>query len=189
MIECSPIAYNTGNPSSIKKAYKTAMGATIVLAVAVSPITFCNANTTETNDTQRLERVCISHTAYESDGEIKMCFDARKEENKQILNEISMLDENWNGYGGASFSEKKIEFFRKLIDQLDSQPVISPTGRSSLYLEYSEGEDTLGFEVFTDKMNMAFVSADRATFSETYKDKFGETINKQVKHYYGHRLH
>lgn len=189
MIECLPTAYNTGNSSAIKKVCKTAASASIAVVVAVSPISFCNANATETNNIQTIESACISRTVYESEGGIKMCFDARKEENKRILNEISTLGENWNGYGGASFSEEKIEFFRNLIEQLDSQPVISPTGRGSLYLEYSKEKNALGFEVFTNKMNMAFVSSDGKIFSETYEDKFGETINKQVKYYYGHKLH
>lgn len=132
------------------------------------------------SDSYRME----SQIGYESEGFLCMHADGKKYSNIKILKQISKLEKDWNGYGGGAFSKGSISFFNQLIDSLNVQPMISPTGRNSLYMEYNDGKGMLGFEVFEDRIDMAFISDDGETFTRTITDNFCNEINEIVEKYY-----
>lgn len=55
----------------------------------------------------------------------------------KALEEISKLKENWNGYGAEPISEKLIFRSSRLIDMLQTYPLISPTACDSIHFELS----------------------------------------------------
>ena len=121
---------------------------------------------------------------YESERFLHMHADGKRKSNKELLIQISKLGEDWNGYGSTPFSSESISFFEQLIDNLNIQPIISPTGRDSLYLEYSDGKGMLGFEAFENKIEMAFISDEGTTFTKSIEKNFFEEMNKIVDKYY-----
>ncbi|MCD8022174.1 MAG: hypothetical protein LUF30_04120 [Lachnospiraceae bacterium] len=68
------------------------------------------------------------------------------------LEDIQKLEDDWNGYGARAFSSVLIEKCRLIIDELDPQPKIFPTGRQSIQLQYElDDRSYLEFEIFKDK--------------------------------------
>lgn len=176
----------------IKNVYKTVGLSLAIVTLLPSTLTTNDAIYTYNNTTggmQVIESIGMDTKICESEGVLKMSIDARKYENLRLLNTISALEEDWNGYGAAVFSKESLAFFESLINGLDIQPIISPTGRGTLYLEYSDGVGMLGFEAFDGKIDMAFISDDGRSRNTTIDKNFNEEINKMVEKYYGERLH
>lgn len=70
----------------------------------------------------------------------------------EVLDQIQALPENWDGEGAASFSLEHVTFVKKIIQMLPRVPLVVPTGRESINLEYSNGsQGYLEFEVFNDR--------------------------------------
>ena len=68
-------------------------------------------------------------------------------DNKRKLINISRLNDNWNGYGSPSINQSIITLVMNLIDDLEIQPSIFPTGRGTLQLEFNGLNDSyLEFE-------------------------------------------
>ena len=92
--------------------------------------------------------------------------------NIEAIESLKNLKENWNGYGAHSFDRKTIQRFLTIINLLEIQPKISPTGRKTLVLAYEKDEDKkLSFEIFEDKIDCAYLNI---------KD-FSKSFIKQVK--------
>lgn len=67
----------------------------------------------------------------------------------QRLIEIAALQDNWNGNGASAFSQAIIDKAKSLVLSLSMQPVILPTGRDSIQMEYeNKNGDYLEFELF-----------------------------------------
>lgn len=183
---------DSNNVPRIKNVCKTAglsfaIITSIPLTLTTNDISYTYNNTT--GGMQVIESISMDTKICESEGILKVSIDARKYENLKLLNTISSLEENWNGYGAITFSKESMAFFESLINGLDVQPIISPTGRGTLYLEYSDGAGMLGFEAFCGKIDMAFISDDGRIRNTTIDKNFNEEINKMVENYYGKRLH
>lgn len=82
------------------------------------------------------------------------------------LDEIAQLQENWNGNGACAFSDNIIRQMTELVSSLSIQPVILPTARDSIQMEYeNEAGDYLEFELFENgRLKM---------FSYTHKGEIG----------------
>ncbi len=110
-----------------------------------------------------------------------------KEENLQQINDISLLEDNWNGYGAKKFSMKVIEFARRIIDNLFIQPEVFPTGRNSIQIEYDKSNgDYLELELFEDntiKLFVLYANGENKTENISFDD-----INKVVDDFYGSRV-
>src|SRR5690554_1248365 len=60
------------------------------------------------------------------------------QQNNKILDQISHLEENWNGYGAQPIADKIIYKVKSILPNLKKQPAIFPTGRNSIQLEYEK---------------------------------------------------
>ena len=121
---------------------------------------------------------------HKREGFIHMYADGQKSANKLILKRMETLEKDWNGYGGEPFSVATIHFCNNIIENLDKQPIISPTGRGTLYMEYRCLNGILGFEVFENKIDMAWVSYQGETIDKTISYDFIEEIEELVRQYY-----
>lgn len=61
-----------------------------------------------------------------------------KQRNFEKLRQISMLGENWNGYGAEPFSPELIIKMCRVLNNLHIQPEIFPTALGSIQLEYEK---------------------------------------------------
>lgn len=67
--------------------------------------------------------------------------------NLRLLDSFLELEYNWDQYGALPFSKEHIASAKSLIMNLVKQPDISPTGRNSIFLEYTKcNGDYLAFE-------------------------------------------
>ena len=65
------------------------------------------------------------------------------------LDEIETLQDDWNGNGASAFSADIIDRVRELVSTLNIQPIILPTARDSIQMEYeNEKGDYLELELF-----------------------------------------
>ena len=88
------------------------------------------------------------------------------------LNDIANIKENWNGYGAHSFSPEHIEHVKSILDWLSGQnmecPIVSPTARNSIQIEWRVGESKhhageekyLEIEVYADGHIETFMAMD-----------------------------
>ena len=134
----------------------------------------------------------ISNNLKESDLSIKtkQIFNTRnidlcKVQSHETLNKIFSLKDNWNLYGAKHFSIDLIDFVKKLVDKLDSQPDIYPTARDSIQLEYEKsGKYYLEFEIFSSTNIKMFLVLEDCNQQITKKITEKELI-EIVKAYYG----
>ena len=81
-------------------------------------------------------------------------YNMTKAQNLFRLDEIAELKEDWNGYGAKSFSPKLIDIFKRIINDLEFQPKIFPTGRQSVQFQYElKNRSYLEFEIFGEKVS------------------------------------
>lgn len=73
--------------------------------------------------------------------------------NKQKLKQISQLESGWNGYEAEPFDESFIRYVVSIIEKLDYQPKIFPTGRGSVQIEYYKNElNLIEVEIFKEEL-------------------------------------
>lgn len=78
--------------------------------------------------------------------------------NKLLINEIADLDDNWDEYDSPRIPTECIKLARSIIDNVSVQPIISPTGRRTIYMQYELSDSSfLGFEVGLNSVKMLFV--------------------------------
>lgn len=112
--------------------------------------------------------------------------ECRKKDNLKNLERMSKFEEDWNGNGGRAFTDKAIKRFREIIENLSIQPVIAPTGRNSLYMEYRKTDGSiLAFEVCENEIEFAecLIDFKTCTVSKIYSD-FTNEVNKIVLDFY-----
>lgn len=85
----------------------------------------------------------------------------------QQLNQLEVLADNWDGYGGASFSQSALEQARKMLGaQLHSSgkvslPNIVPTSNGTVALEWQEGDGEAVVEIGSTRVS-GFIKAHNA---------------------------
>ena len=105
-----------------------------------------------------------------------------KAEGKQIVQEISFLEENWNDNGANPFSKKLIDRAYELLDKLDKVPNIRPTANDSIQFEYKKTNgEYLEFELFEDGLK-AFMIKDSVVYQSRYIDM--ERAKEMVNNFY-----
>lgn len=68
------------------------------------------------------------------------------------LRDIESLAFDWNGYGAKPFSSVLIDKCERIVGVLPVQPLIYPTGRSSIQFQYELSDRSyLEFEIFENK--------------------------------------
>lgn len=108
--------------------------------------TFTRVNTiTDSNDVNNFETISDDNDI------IKNRFIRR---NIDMLEAVSHLDDNWDGYGAAKIDKDIIRKANEIIYNLIYQPEIFPTGRSTIQLEFDKNGDYLEFEIYSSKITM-----------------------------------
>ena len=78
------------------------------------------------------------------------------------------------------FSSKVISFFRSVIEILDKQPQIAPTGRNSLLMQYElEDNSVLAFEVCESRVEKVFVP--KGDYSKAEAETFTNNMEQRIK--------
>jgi len=67
------------------------------------------------------------------------------------INNLRDFKENWNGYNAEKFTKELCDFAISIINKLEYQPEIFPTGRSSIQFEYERDNGYLEFEIYSPK--------------------------------------
>jgi hypothetical protein len=108
--------------------------------------------------------------------------------NLDRLFEISHLENDWDGNGAGKISCEAIEVAFSIIKNVSIQPVIYPTARKSIQLQYElEDRSYLEFEIF-EKNIMCMKVPKRiyadASFEEIDSGNINR-VNQIVKEFYG----
>ena len=103
-----------------------------------------------------------------------------KDKMMKVLNDISFLEYDWNGYGAKSIDNDVIDKAKDLIEILTYEPEIFPTGRNSIQLEYqyyngNEREAYLEIEVYVDKYTVLIV------YENNYQSAFTDVVTDVTK--------
>ena len=94
------------------------------------------------------------------------------------IDDISKLEQNWNGYNAPPIEYIVVDNAKKVIDILKYQPDIYPTARNSIQIEYNEGKNRsayLEIEVYKDKYTILIV------YEHNYQAAFTDTITDILK--------
>lgn len=114
--------------------------------------------------------------------------DVLKVENLNKIDKMALFKTDWNGTGGKPFSNEAITLFRMIIEQLDKQPQIAPTGRNSLLMQYElEDRSLLAFEVTESKTEKVYIPKGdySRAHNEIFTENIGQRIEESVKLFYG----
>lgn len=74
-----------------------------------------------------------------------------KTENLKQVDMLSKLQPGWDANSGMSFGADAIATFRRVLNNLSVQPLIAPTGRSSIFMRFSA---ELFVELFAQNANI-----------------------------------
>ncbi|SCI49307.1 Uncharacterised protein [uncultured Blautia sp.] len=120
----------------------------------------------------------------------KNAIDLMKVENISKIKKMALFNENWNGTGGRAFSENAIALFESIIEMLDKQPQIAPTGRNSLLMQYElDDKSLLAFEVSENQTEKVCIPKGNYAMAqiEIFTENVGQQIKESVKLFYGIR--
>lgn len=114
--------------------------------------------------------------------------DLMKVENINKINKMAAFEDDWNGTGGRAFSPKAITLFLSIIETLEKQPGIAPTGRNSLLMQYELADKSiLAFEVGEEKTEKVYVPQGDYFMAQTelLTGNVGHRIKECVEKFYG----
>lgn len=114
--------------------------------------------------------------------------DLMKVKNIDKIKKMALFNENWNGTGGKAFSQNAIALFESLIEMLDKQPQIAPTGRNSLLMQYElDDKSLLAFEVSESRTEKVCIPKGNYAMAqiEIFTENVGQQIKESVKLFYG----
>lgn len=108
--------------------------------------------------------------------------------NLDRLSEISKLSRNWDGHNSAQINSTVIENARTFIKKIYKQPVVFPTGRNSIQMQYELTDNSyLEFEIFGNKV--LCMKVPKRVYANATFEKFDnlqmERANEIVKEFYG----
>jgi len=109
--------------------------------------------------------------------------------NLSVMDDIEALKDDWNGYGAKMFTSDLINMCTSLIESLEFQPEIYPTGRSSIQFQYElDDRSYLEFEIFETKIDCLMVprrnyyNAENYSLSTSSIDKIKEIVQTFYEH-------
>lgn len=106
--------------------------------------------------------------------------DNAKIKNLEIIEKMLMLNDNWNGTGGRKFSRDSILFFKNIIEKIEKQPAIAPTGRNSLLMQYElDDKSLLAFEVSLNRTEKVYLPG--GDFSMAQVEVFTEHVEQKIR--------
>lgn len=108
--------------------------------------------------------------------------------NLKRLEDIKKLKDGWNGYGSARISNIVIKRAEQVVKEICIQPVIFPTGRNSIQMQYELPDKSyLEFEIYETKV--ISMKVPKRVYKDAVFEKFTdidmERMNKIVKEFYG----
>lgn len=110
--------------------------------------------------------------------------------NLDKIGKLQYFKQGWNGNNGLPFDITIVNMFSDIINNLDRQPDIAPTGRKSLQIQYElEDKSYLGFEIFADRITKLEVPKrqyNKAIVKEE-TNNFTDFINDSIRGFYGFR--
>ena len=114
--------------------------------------------------------------------------DPYKIKNYLLLQEISELEDDWDGYGASRIPEECINISKDIVEVLPIQPLISPTGRNTIYMQYDLSDKSfLGFEVGSSHVTMLRIY--KADYANAYQENITfdkiMRIKQEVASFYG----
>lgn len=118
---------------------------------------------------------------------MKLIEEILKKNNIKKINKMSRFKDNWNGYGSSSFSKDSIYLFLKIIEHVNRQPEIAPTGRSGLYMQYIlKDKSILAFFVEEDILEKAIIPFGDYSkgISEVFYNNILGNVVSSVKEFY-----
>ena len=126
------------------------------VSASLSLVVFSSVSgTSNTNVYNQVYSSCIN-SEYKNVSEISnpsnsiVFFDYSKyKQNISLIEEYSLLQDNWNGYGALPIDKDVISTVKELLSTLIYQPDVFPTGRGGIQIEYQKTDDSyLEFEFF-----------------------------------------
>lgn len=106
------------------------------------------------------------------------------QKNLNTLHDISLLADNWNGYGANSFSKNLIERVRVLLNGLNMQPNIFPTANDSIQFEYEKEDGSyLEIQVTEDNFYEVYRRDDKGNRTFSIDTKIG-SMNREVNDFF-----
>lgn len=109
-------------------------------------------------------------------------------DNLDRLYNISLLEDGWNGYGSKKINEISIEVSKNIIKNISFQPIIYPTGRDSIQMQFElKDRSYLEFEIFQEKITCMVVPKRVYAKASFKKLKITDVylISRIVKEFYG----
>lgn len=110
--------------------------------------------------------------------------DMMKVENISKIRKMTLFNEDWNGTGGRAFSSNALALFESIIEMVDKQPQIAPTGRNSLLMQYElDDKSLLAFEVSENRTEKVWVPKGNYAMAqiEIFTENLGQQIKESVK--------
>lgn len=111
-----------------------------------------------------------------------------KQENINKIQKMAEFEEDWNGTGGCIFSKTAISMFMEIIETVDKQPQIAPTGRNSILMQYELADKSiLAFEVSEQRVEKVLVPQQDYSLAdiEVFTENLSQKINECVRSFYG----
>ena len=97
--------------------------------------------------------------------------------NLERLDQFEQFENNWDGYGAQQFTKELITYCKDIVTNLDHQPLINPTGRGSIQMEYEIGDNYLEFEIYEDKtITMLYIHNNVEVASEVGMQEMINTV-------------
>ena len=127
-----------------------------------------------------IQYIDLSEKRRFSNLENNRAIDLLKIENLRKIRNMSFFEEDWNGTGGSAFSENAIKLFEDIIEMLEVQPQIAPTGRNSLLLQYElDDKSLLAFEVSESRTDKVYIP--EGDYSAAQTDVFTKDVKQKIK--------
>ena len=105
-------------------------------------------------------------------------------QNLKLLESFVQLPENWNGYGAKGFTAPLVSLAKEILNSLEVQPDVFPTGRESIQFEYEKcNGEYLEFEIFNKSDIQVFIVKENG---DEYEDLVEvNDVNRWVGRFYG----
>ena len=94
------------------------------------------------------------------------------------IDDITLLEQDWNGYNASPISKDIITNAKKVVNILIYQPEIFPTARNTIQFEYNIGNNRTAYleiEVYANKYTVLIV------YEHNYQSAFQDVITNISK--------
>ena len=130
------------------------------------------------------DKFVVYENAIVSDKTLNLIFETGTQRNLQKLKEISLLEENWNGYGAKPFSSILIRDAENVIRGICTQPEIFPTADDTIQLEFEKTDGSyLEIQISENDTYEVFCMTDKQP-EELFIPACIDAVNTQVRKFY-----